>query len=115
MAKQHIHDFANKSPAVIKMTKSMLQLFGVQVHEISMSSGFLQTPVAGKSLTRSTPNISDLPDAGKAATTRKESFMNYNDMALSKERLHASFFSKDRKPTPDEITYRLNQFGKCQW
>ena len=79
-----------------------------------MSSGFLQVPVAGQSLTRSTPNISDLQDAGKPAAKRKESFMNYNDMAASEERLDARFLSKGHKPTPDEITYRLNQFEKFQ-
>ena len=83
LAKEHIRDFGHESQTVIEMTKRMLQLSGVQVPEISMSSGFLQVPVAGQSLTRSTPNISDLPDAGKPAATRKESFMNYNDMASS--------------------------------
>ena len=114
LAKEHIRDFGHESQAVIEMTKRMLQLSGVQVPEISMSSGFLQVPVAGQSLTRSTPNISDLPDAGKPAATRKESFMNYNDMAASEERLDARFLSKGHKPTPDEITYRLNQFEKFQ-
>ena len=40
--------------------------------------------------------------------------MNYNDMASSEERLDASFLSKGHKPTPDEITYTLNQFEKFQ-
>ena len=79
-----------------------------------MSSGFLQLPVAGKSLTRSTPIISDLSDAGKPAANRKESFMNYNDIASSEERLDARSLSKGHKPTPDEIIYRLNQFKKFQ-
>ena len=114
LAKEHIRDFGHESQAVIEMTKRMLQLSGVQVPEISMSSGFLQVPVAGQSLTRSTPNISDLPDAGKPAATRKESFMNYNDMAASEERLDARFLSKGHKPTPDEITYRWNQLKKFQ-
>ena len=40
--------------------------------------------------------------------------MNYNDMASIEERLDARSLSKGHKPTPDKITYRLNQFEKFQ-
>ena len=38
LAKEHIRDYRHESQAVIEMTKRMLQLSGVQVPEISISS-----------------------------------------------------------------------------